>query len=309
LRALRTMPPVHLIIPTHTTRHLRTTLLGVSLQTRRPDSLTVTCDNDDPEIARLLEASAREFSLAITLVRRAHQGTERLAQVRNNAVRELLRSSPPRDLRLVFLDGDCYLTRGALALHEALAAKGDLVIPFRVNLTQTQTDAFDESAAKAGRDPVQATQAQLAELRIRDRLYRRQRLLRRLGLAKGHKPKPLGGHHSVSLRHYVLVNGHDEQYHTWGTEDDDFGRRVYLAGGRPVVAVARIIAFHLYHPTRAPRNWHDRENAERFALAAASKTTPRCEFGLETPLPQAAVEVIRFGVGEARLLHGHMRPQ
>ena len=46
------------IVSTHTTRHLRLTLLGLSLQSHRPNYLVVSCDNDAPEIAQALIGAA-----------------------------------------------------------------------------------------------------------------------------------------------------------------------------------------------------------------------------------------------------------
>lgn len=291
---MATRPQLHLIIPTHTAQRLWRTLLGVAHQSRPPDTLTITCDTDDDAILDLATRFARERSAPITLVRRAHQGVERLAQVRNNAVRALLAQGASPDDRLVFLDGDCCPAVNALELHEALARKGDLVIAYRVNLSPEQTQAFDEAALAAGNPPVAITPAQRASLARRHRRYVRHALLRRLGLVKSHKPKPLGGHHSVSLALYRAVNGHDEQYHSWGTEDDDFGRRVYRAGATPVIAVRDILVYHQWHETRQPGAWPDRDNARRFRAGGPM----RCLHGLESPLPQPPVRIDRLQPGK-----------
>src|SRR5438270_320196 len=44
----RFVPTVHVIISTHTTRHLRPVLLGVAVQRPRPASVVVSIDNDAP---------------------------------------------------------------------------------------------------------------------------------------------------------------------------------------------------------------------------------------------------------------------
>jgi hypothetical protein len=283
----------HLIIPTHTTRWLRRTLIGVHRLIPPPDSVTVTSDTDRPDIHQVLQQAADELGLALTLVCRPHQGTERLSQVRNNAVRMLLERGVSPDARLIFLDGDCVPQPDMVARHLGIGSRGDLVIAFRIDLTPAQTEAFDEDALLAGRPPITPTAGQLAALSRRHRRYCRQQLLRRLGLAKRHKPKPLGGHHSVPLAMCRAVNGFDEEFHTWGTEDDDFGRRVYAAGGTSVVAVRDIVVYHQHHPARAPDDWHDRPNAKLFR-----KGRPiRCTHGIETPLPQDAVEVIPLEPG------------
>jgi GT2 family glycosyltransferase len=285
----------HLVIPTHTPKWLCRTLAGVARQGTAPDSVTVTSDTDRPEIRRELERTADELGLALTLVCRPHQGTERLSQVRNNAVRMLLQRGVSPEARLIFLDGDCVPKPDMVAGHVRLGRGGDLVIASRIDLTAEQTRAFDEAALREGRPPISPTAAQLEQLARRHRRYRRQQVLRRFGLTKRHKPKPLGGHHSVSLAMYRAVNGFDEEYHTWGTEDDDFARRVYAAGGTSVVAVRDIVVYHQHHPARAPGPWHDRANAKLFR----QRRPTRCAHGIEAPLPQGTVAVIPIEPGNS----------
>ena len=281
-------------MPTHTTRHLRLALMGLATQASRPASVIVPCDNDDEEIARLLAACAEEFALPIAHVRRPHLGTERLAQVRNNAIRYLLSTDPDPASRLLFLDGDCFAASDTVDLHLRAGDDHDLVVAYRINLTPQQTEGFDERRALEGESPVEVTREQVRLLEARHRRYERQLRLKRLGLVKAHKPKPLGGHHSVSLAAYRRVNGHDEEYHTWGTEDDDFGRRVYRSGGTCSLIVRQSRVLHLYHPTRAGPRWHDRENARRFARGGPV----RCVSGLDSPRPQPEPEVLLFGASD-----------
>ncbi len=301
------MRPVHVIIPTHTTRHLRLTLLGIACQSTAPASVTVSCDNDKDEIRDHLAEIAREFGFPITLVRREHQGMERLAQVRNNAVRMLTGRIPAElggkpgltldevdaDPQLLFLDGDCFLERDAVAKHAQLAEEAELVIPFRVDTTKDQLEEFDEAKARRGEMPIAINDQQRRLLENRHRRYQRQQTIKRwplIGdlLIKPHKPKLLGGHHSVRLSSYLAVNGHDEEYHTWGTEDDDFCRRVYETGAESVIAIRQIDCLHLYHPTRNPGDWHERPNAERFK----GNLPTRCAHGLDNPMPQGEIDVV-----------------
>ncbi|MHC4993347.1 MAG: hypothetical protein ACYTGC_20465, partial [Planctomycetota bacterium] len=57
----------HLIIPTHTPRWLRRTLIGVQGLNPPPTTVTVTSDTDEPDIRREVERAARELGLALTL--------------------------------------------------------------------------------------------------------------------------------------------------------------------------------------------------------------------------------------------------
>lgn len=284
-------PALHLIIPTHTTRHLDLCLTGIALQTVRPATITVTCDVDDVAIGTMLQEQAAKLRLRIHYVRRQGEGKERLAQVRNNAVRAL-ESLGVNSGRLLFLDGDTYATSNCVALHQELGSRAEMVLPGRINLTEAETELLHQEALLAGTQLIGVSPAHLGEL---DSLQRRgdwHQFLRRLKFTKSHKPKLLGGHHSVDWDAFLQVNGHDEEYHTWGTEDDDFARRVYQTGGRSIVAVRRIVVFHLYHPPRGGGDWHDRANAERFASTGLPTF---CRFGLRDPWPQSKVELDIFG--------------
>jgi len=313
------MSGTHVIIITHTARHLSGTLLGAACQTERPRSVTVSCDGDDPAVAAAVEQAARTLGMPILLVQRAHMGASRSSQARNNAVRALLGLSagsegdsqgerregedrqglpdhtrrnsekpparPEPDDRLWFLDGDCCPAPEAQAMHLSLGRDGGLVVGFRVDLTAEQTGAMSEELMRRGLWPVRPTKDQLGLLRWRHKRYVRAALLRRIGLGKAHKPKLLSANFSLTLGDYLRVNGFDEEYTGYGQEDDDLGRRLYAAGVRPVVGVATAVTFHQHHPTRAPGAWEASPNAARFGRPYRI----RCERGVENPLEQAEV--------------------
>lgn len=281
------------ILSTHTPRHLAAVLTGVARQSRPADGVVVTCDVESAEIEAVVRDHAAEFAGGLGLVQRSHQGQSRSSQVRNNGVRALL----PRDLtandRLVFLDGDCCPSPTCFAEHERLLESGDLVIGFRYDLTQQQTEAFDPDAGRRGREPVAITGEQHAALRDRERRYRRHAWLRRFGLGKPHKPKLLSANFSIRAGTMLAINGFDEEYLGYGGEDDDLGRRVYAAGGRPVIGIGRATVYHLWHPTRAGARWEDAPGIARFKL----KTPTRAAFGIDRPYQQPEPSVTWFGPG------------
>jgi hypothetical protein len=278
-------------VVTHTAQRLRRTLLGVSCQTARPASVTVTCDADDESIREAVVAACAELGMSVRLVRRAGHELSRAGQARNNAVRALLGAGAGDGSALVFLDGDCVAEPALVGKHLALLGRGGLVLGWRFEMTPAQTEAFDEGALRAGRLPIEPTRAQWAALRRRHRRFVRQAVMRRVGLGKAHKPKLLGANFALSLADYRRVNGHDETYEGWGQEDDDLGRRLYMAGVRPVIGVARVLSFHQWHETRAPRRLEEGRNAHRLEETCAM----RCARGLEDPVEQHEVRVEMVG--------------
>lgn len=275
-------PSLHVIVATHTTRHLARVLAGLAHQNRPANSIVVSTDNDSREIAELVAANASGQTL---LVQRPAAAHGRSGQTRNNGVRALIESRCDPHAVVVFLDGDCVPAPDLLAHYHRLCGRHRLALGFRVDLTPEQTAAFDDAALAEGREPATPTSEQLETLRRRAVRAKRQALLRRSGLGKPHKPKLLSANFAVCLSDYVAVNGFDEEYQGYGQEDDDLGRRLYRAGCRPVIAISLARVYHLYHPTRAPQDWHASPNAHRFLADGPT----RCAHGLVDPVEQSPV--------------------
>ncbi len=293
------MPATHVLICTHTTRHLRRTLLGVAAQTPRPASVVVSIDNDKDEIRDLCAECSREMNLPMIVAWRPWPGEVRVGQVRNNGVRALL-ARPGCDVAeddwMHLLDGDSVMPPGMLAEAQRIWAGRTLVIGGRVLLTEDQTAAFDESRLASGRDPVELSAQQRTDVATRHARYLWQLRLKPFGFVKMHKPKVLGANHACTVGMYRKVGGYDETFLGAWREDDDFGRRVYLAGGRGRVAVTNVCVYHLWHPL----NPQKREN---WSELPGNSTRPRHEpawrplAGLSTPAKQLQVQACRLVAG------------
>lgn len=285
----------HVIISTHTVRHLRATLAGVAAQERRPASVTVSIDTDHADVRAAGAEAARELGLAVLIAWRAYPGQVRVGQVRNNGVRAL-RSARGTEVReddwLHFLDGDSAMMPGMLAEAERVREPGDLLIGGRVLLSERQTAGFDVDALRRGVEPLATplTREQLGERAARHARYARQLLLKRIGLTKMHKPKVLGANHACRVRMFERVDGYDETFLGAWREDDDFGRRVYLAGGRGVVAVRNVCVHHLWHPENPKKreNWTE--------LPEAGERGCKAQRGLEAPADQGPITVQMISV-------------
>ena len=287
------MPEAHAVVITHTPERLRRTFLALSCQSLAPDSVTLSCDTDEPEIEREARRASDAFGLSIRLVTRPSRSRSRSAQTRNNAVRALLASGAPDDARVIFLDGDCAPAPDLVERHVAMGVGRTLVHGGRINLTREQTETFDEQALREGRLPVSPTPQQLADVARRHARYRRHAVLRRVGLMKVHKPKLISANFSVRLRDFVTVNGFDESYEGWGQEDDDLGRRLYMVKVRPIVGVRTILAFHQHHETRAPGDWGGGATARRLDEPCPA----RAVLGLDHPADQPEPRVTMITPG------------
>jgi hypothetical protein len=295
------MARVHVVIPTHTTRHLEACLAGIAAQETTPASVAITTDGDGADLLACVEAGGRRIGerfpdCVVVHVYRAHTGEARLNQVRNNGLRALESLGRLRDDDgVLVLDGDTVLEPKGVGKHAAAFEAGaDVVLAYRVELAE------GEAAAGAAWDVGGERARALEQRQVR---LERQALVRRVtrgvfGIPKAHKPKMLGGHHGVRVSRLRAVDGYDEVFSRYGFDDDDLALRLYML--RPAVrvrvAVREIVALHLWHATRRPAELTAGGDYEHFRRA---RRGPRAERGWTTAREQAT-PVVRVIGGAGR---------
>lgn len=284
--------PVHVVIPTHTPRHLMMVLFGLSRQSVRPASVTVSADVIDPILEATVREGAARFGFDIVYARRAHHNEGRIQQVRNNGVRALLQYMDNPSGRLLILDGDTVPLERTIEKHGTLGYRHGLVVASRIMLDEKRTSLLDLQKLESGEQIMEPTAEDMAEMSRQHRRALMHQMLRRFNMTKAHKPKIIGAHFSIDFKLFISINGADEEYLEYGMNDDEIGRRAYLAGGDSVVAIKDIPVMHLYHPTRNAGRWRDNPGYERFMRP---DLPVYCVHGLDNPLPQneLLVELVR----------------
>ncbi len=286
-------PRVHIVIPTHTTRHLAASLAGIGCQTVRPASVVVSSDKDEPAIGALVQEGGPRVGCEVIYVSRPHKGFAHPGQVRNNGFRAIRQTVGMRDDDVVLgIDGDIVLAADAVERHAALARGGaELVLGFRICLSEAATAGVDARAILEGADlGTLASADEVESLSARQVRYEKNLVLRercpsvlRPLFVKPHKPKLISAHYAVKASKLLEINGFDEEYREYGYEDDDLGRRLHAAGARCAIGVRDIRAYHLWHPTRAPKRPMDTPGYARFAMKGLPVRAVR---GIENPMPQ-----------------------
>ena len=243
--------------------HFRLFLQALAAQTRRPDEVVVADDGSSPAIAARLRELLDASGFAGTIVRQEKDGF-RAAAARNMALRVVTGDY------VAFIDCDMVLMPDALALHESMAASRRVLIGNRVLLPQVPSEALFAMPApgpQAADFERAFAEADATELREAARLFAKHAWQRRFHIARPHKPKIIGCHFSLPMEDVRRINGFDENYVGWGYEDDDFARRLYAAGVKPVSVIESARAMHLWHPSLAPEaqtRHRDRPNRAYF---------------------------------------------
>ncbi len=285
---------VWVVIPTHTARHLEIVLAGMARQTVRPAGIVVSCDTDDAAIGEVIARACGVFGISAWWLRRAHTGTERLCQVRNNGVRFLVEELGAASGRVLVLDGDMLASDGLVAQHAMTDEGRELVYAYRVNVGREETEGLDAGRVFAGEQRLRVDAEAARELAWRDRRAHRHLVMRRLGVGAKHKPKLLGGHFSCDVGLYLRLNGFDELYQGWGFKDDEFAYRAARLGARVRIGIAEMVAWHLWHPTRQPGvPMRALPTAERFR--SRGRLALVTEHGVKNPLEQPGLAWTLYG--------------
>jgi len=221
-------------------------LRALALSTPRVDEVVVSDDGSSADNVCRMQAAFPDLPFPVRYVRQEDHGY-RLAAARNNALRQATGDY------IISLDCDILLMPDAVMAHTRMARRGWFLAANRACVGVVETEEALQQAIHSRLLDVLWENADRSRLRRAHRQFQRNVWLRRLGLAKRHKPKILGCHFSIFREDIERVNGFDEAYVGWGFEDDDFAMRLHKAGvrGRSLILEAR--ALHLWHPSVASR--------------------------------------------------------
>jgi glycosyltransferase involved in cell wall biosynthesis len=263
-------PRCALIVTTHDwPAALRRVLECVAAQTRAPDEVLIADDGSGPTTAQVVEEFARQLPCPVRHLWQPHAGF-RAGRARNRAI-----AASTADY-LVLVDGDMLVATEFLADHLEFARRGCYTqgarIPLDPGLTAAQllpgaTLPVPGAPGLAGRRAAYARRAPI-----------RARLLRRLGNAFVAIKACNQGFWREDL---IAVNGFDEGFNGWGSEDKELCLRLDNAGVRRQTLVFAALAYHLHHPP-APRDGAA-VNRERWQQSAREGRR-RCEQGVDSHL-------------------------
>lgn len=248
-------------------------LLSLASQSHPVDRVIVADDGSTEDVVSVMRAAAVQCKVPITHVRQPHQGF-RVARSRNNAIREA------EDGMLIFADQDLLFTKNYIETFVRHLVPGRFLVGYPLRLDAEQTQALTE-AMIVSCDFSTITTAEQRQLIVKqnrkDRFYA---LLHRLHLRKI-GPKLRSGVFGINKSDLLKVNGFDENYEGWGSEDDDLGWRLDAAGvtGKNVFKTEYVL--HQYHePFHVPGVKVNKAYFEKRKRSIASGQF-RCQNGLQ----------------------------
>ena len=220
-------------------RHLRLVLESIAIQqgVAGKFELCVTDDGSTDETAQVVDEFRGRVDFPVRFVTHPHL-TFQAAQCRNDGA---MATSAPY---LLFLDGDCVLPPGHVAIHLRNRKRGVALIGDAARLDRATSEQMTTETVRCGKFEEMITSLERRRLRKTELKFRFYNFIR-------HRRKPYklrSGNFSLWRQDFECVNGFDENFEGWGGEDDDLGRRLRRAGVRLQSIVGSTHSYHLWHP-------------------------------------------------------------
>lgn len=230
---------VSLIVTTYNwPESLELSLASVARQRRMPDELIVADDGSGPQTAQVVERWAARLPCEVRHVWQEDRGF-RLARSRNRAI------AAARGDYIVLIDGDMILHPRFIQDHASCARADCFIQGVRPQLSQSLTQRLLSSRSIR-------LHPWSPGVRRRAYAWRSPVLARLTSQAKFSLAGIQGCNQSFWREHFLRVNGYDERFTGWGPEDRELAARLLHIGVRRNYVRHLAIAYHLYHPTRAP---------------------------------------------------------
>lgn len=255
--------------------HIRRVLESIAAQrTVRRWEVVVADDGSTDETRQTVAEFANSAPFPVKFVTHPHAGFH-AARCRNEGVRH---STAPH---LLFVDGDCLLPPDHIEQHLHGERPGQVTCSYCIRMNHAVSQHVTIEAVRGGKFMQWATPQQHSELR-----HMHFKAIWYSVIGHTTKPALRSGDFAMSRIDFERINGFDENYVGWGCEDDDFGRRLRVAGLRMVSVLNRTCVYHLWHPPAATRPLEWKRGSNVAYLQRPVRLT-RCLNGLQTRSPHS----------------------
>ena len=225
---------------------LEIVLRSLCIQIDQACEIIVADDGSTKETFETVNRIRSEYpSLYIRHVWQPDEGF-RLARIRNLAVQEA------RSEYLIFLDGDCVASPNFIKYHKTLREVGWIVYGQRI-LTSKKFCERIENFEYSVESPRFWSKCNFLKNRILNNinrilpaLYIPLNSLRKINPKKWQKIR--GCNWAIWKKDYLRVNGSDETFYGWGSEDKDLAVRLLNAGVQIKSGIFGPYVLHLWHP-------------------------------------------------------------
>ncbi|MGV8828385.1 MAG: glycosyltransferase family 2 protein [Breznakibacter sp.] len=246
---------------------LRIVMESLLNQTVLPDEIIIADDGSTSQTQNLINYYKERFPNLITHVWQEDKGF-RLAAIRNKAMAQA------KSDYIIQIDGDIMLHSKFVEDHISMATKGYYAAGSRAMLSENlTTDIINCMASRSLCVFSQGVHNRLNAIRIPILMH----LLAHPRVSKKSFKKIKGCHMAFWKEDFIRINGYNEDFEGWGSEDVEIELRFIKAGLKRCNLKFGALQYHLYHP----ENNKDREKKnEKICSQTRDSKTIRCQNGV-----------------------------
>lgn len=218
--------------------------------------ILIADDGSDQDTKDIINQYQQQSKITIKHIWQENQGF-RAGTIRNKAAQQA------QGDYLIFIDGDCIVSKHFLHYHQKLAQTGYLVSGNRVLLSQAFTDQIENDKN------FNLNQKSFLNLILYRLTKKINRLIPCLYLSiyprKRYETRWQGAktcNLALWKQDFLKVHGFDESYQGWGYEDSDLVIRLFKIGIKRIDGRFATYVFHLWHKENDRQ--HQQQNWERF---------------------------------------------
>ena len=260
-------PSVSLVVSTYNNiPALELVLKSIEQQSDMPDEIIIADDGSVDAVRQFIDSFRAKTALPLVYCRQEDDGF-RLAAIRNKAI------VMARYDYIIMTDGDIVLHRDFVKEHRQNAQKGYFLQGSRVILREELTKKIlrNKTLSVPFFSKGTVNKHNMLHVPFLTPLFPAFKTL------KFRKIK--GCNASFWKSDLIKVNGYNENFVGWGSEDKELAVRLYNTGLKMKWLKFSAICYHLFHPLHVDKELFEKNN--RFLAQAIRENNRRCNVGID----------------------------
>ncbi|WP_293961256.1 glycosyltransferase [uncultured Fusobacterium sp.] len=276
---------ISVIVPVYNRiENLKYLIYCLKKQSEQIDELIISDDGSSVDVKSFIEKETKDTNFSVKYIWQEDLGF-RLSRARNNGAR-----IADGDF-LIFVDQDVILPFDLIKIVKK-NVKENYFLPFKIYWMNEEekkefiSEEFEYSNLKLRKKELKKIKKKIIRSRIKNIKYY-------LGL-KNRGSNITGAAFGVYKNDYIKVNGSDEEYKSWGKEDDDLSWRLYKAGLKSKHLLLEYPIIHLWHYFDSTKKGDMNEKLFNNKKAKLTKENFRCKYGYDNILDKDNVKIFKI---------------
>ncbi len=276
---------ISVIVPVYNRiENLKYLIYCLKKQSEQIDELIISDDGSSVDVKSFIEKETKDTNFSVKYIWQEDLGF-RLSRARNNGAR-----IANGDF-LIFVDQDVILPFDLIKIVKK-NVKENYFLPFKIYWMNEEekkkfiSEEFEYSNLKLRKEELKKIKKKIIRSRIKNIKYY-------LGL-KDRGSNITGAAFGIYKNDYIKVNGSDEEYKSWGKEDDDLSWRLYKAGIKSKHLLLEYPIIHLWHYFDPTKKGDMNEKLFNNKKSKLTKENFRCKYGYDNSYDNDEVKVIKI---------------